>query len=404
MDFFLLLIAIIIGIFCGIFTGLLPGIHINLISSMLLINVSFILNYFQIDEISVFILSMTITHTFVDFIPSVLFGIPNPDTTLSILPGHRLSIKGEAYKAIFLSSIGSLLGIIFAFILSIISFYILENVYESVKSFIPLILTIVTSYFIIIEKTAKKRFLSLLIVFFSTGLGLLALNTTMVDNPLLILFSGIFGIPAIISALLEENLKFPKQDLKIKNFKFNFDVIKAVITGGLSSAICSITPGVGNAQAATISAMFSKDIDSENFIILLGSINTINFVLSIIAFYLIERARNGSILAISQLMQTITFETMIFFYVLTFIIGIVAFFITLFIGKHLIKIVSKMNFRVINMCILVFILILITVLTGFNGLLILMCSVFLGLLCISIDVKRIHLMTVLTVPIILNLI
>ena len=44
---------------------------------------------------------------------------------------------------------------------------------------------------------------------------------------------------------------------------------------------------------------------TENFLITISSINTINFSISVLTFYLIQRARNGSIIAISQLKNPI---------------------------------------------------------------------------------------------------
>src|SRR3989338_153036 len=83
------IIAIILGIGVGIFTGLSPGIHINLISVILL---SFYSSFSEINPffLVIFIVSMAIAHTFMDFIPSVFLGAPDENSFLSILPGHQL--------------------------------------------------------------------------------------------------------------------------------------------------------------------------------------------------------------------------------------------------------------------------------------------------------------------------
>lgn len=52
----------------GVFTGLLSGVHINLIASLILVYFGFFLNY-----VDVFILVMSVTHTFIDFIPSIIY-------------------------------------------------------------------------------------------------------------------------------------------------------------------------------------------------------------------------------------------------------------------------------------------------------------------------------------------
>ena len=100
--FFQILLATLIGIFLGTITGLIPGIHINLISIMILSLSPLLANYFSLLYLTVAIISMAITHTFLDFIPSIFLGCPDTDTELSVLPGHELLKKGQGYEAIML--------------------------------------------------------------------------------------------------------------------------------------------------------------------------------------------------------------------------------------------------------------------------------------------------------------
>ena len=63
-----ILISTFIGIFAGTITGLLPGIHINLVGTIL---VSLSATFFSLINplyLISFIASMAITHTFIDFI------------------------------------------------------------------------------------------------------------------------------------------------------------------------------------------------------------------------------------------------------------------------------------------------------------------------------------------------
>jgi putative membrane protein len=55
---------------------------------------------------------MSITHTFIDFIPSIFLGAPDEDTGLSTLPGHEFLLKGQGYYAVKLTVIGSAIAII----------------------------------------------------------------------------------------------------------------------------------------------------------------------------------------------------------------------------------------------------------------------------------------------------
>jgi len=401
MEVWILIIIIALGIISGIITGMIPGIHINLIASIILINFTFLLTFFDINSVIIFIITMGVIHTFIDFIPSILFGVPSEDTALSILPGHKLVLDGKAYKAIFLSSIGSLSGMFFAILFSPLFYYTIEIIYKTSKIFIPYILISTTILLIIFEKNWNLRLWAIIIAFFSSALGILVLNSTITNNPLLILFTGLFGISTIFCSLKDEG-KIPKQNFEI-DFKINRNFFKAIFVGGFASSICSISPGLGNAQAGTISALFFKKISSEIFIVVLSAINTINFILSLITFYLIDRARNGSILVISQITESINFNQLIFFFFIIFIVAIIGYFITLKIGKKLIKIIQTINMKKTNIIIIILLFIMIFIITNWIGIIILICSSALGILCINLGCRRVHLMNILLIPIVLNL-
>ncbi|GAI25766.1 unnamed protein product [marine sediment metagenome] len=85
-----ILIFLILGILFGTFTGLIPGIHINLVGVFLISLAASFLSFLNPIYFVVFITSMAITHTFVDFIPSIFLGCPDTDTELSILPGQSI--------------------------------------------------------------------------------------------------------------------------------------------------------------------------------------------------------------------------------------------------------------------------------------------------------------------------
>lgn len=402
MEILILIIPVILGIVFGTLTGLIPGLHINMIASLMIVNLTTLLLYFNKIEISIFILSMAITHTFLDFIPSIIFGIPSEDTALSILPAHRLTLEGKAYQALFLSSIGSLASIIFLIILGPIFFLTINSIYPLFQKITPYILLITILILILTEKKISKIFWAIIITLFAAGLGIIALNSPHAKQPLLILFSGIFGISTLLYSL-KSNEKLPKQDLTIQ-FKANKNFFKSIFVGGLSASFCSITPGIGNSQAATLSTLFFKKINTELFIVTLGIINTTNFILSILTFYLINRARNGAIIAISQIQTTITLNQLILFLIITIITSILAFFLTLKLGKILIQFFTKINQKKFNIIIIILLSTIIISITNFFSTLLLIASISLGLLCIHLNIKRVHLMNVLIIPIIINLI
>ncbi|HIJ05138.1 MAG TPA: hypothetical protein HA370_03440, partial [Nanoarchaeota archaeon] len=59
-----------LGIFLGIISGIIPGIHVNLLSVIVLSLSPILLHYFSPLGLASFILSIAITHTFIDVIPT----------------------------------------------------------------------------------------------------------------------------------------------------------------------------------------------------------------------------------------------------------------------------------------------------------------------------------------------
>ena len=145
---FELILAFLIGTVAGTFTGLAPGIHINLIAALLLAYIDK-LNSVSFLFAAVFIVSMSITHTFLDFIPSIFLGAPEEDTFLSILPGHEMMLKGKAHEAVILTLYGSLSALIIILIFTPIFIFLLPHFYSFIKSFIPFILIFISLYLIL---------------------------------------------------------------------------------------------------------------------------------------------------------------------------------------------------------------------------------------------------------------
>src|SRR3989338_774789 len=103
-----------LGVIAGIFTGITPGIHINLVSLLLLSISPVLLNYINVISLCIFIIAMSITHTFLDAIPSIYLGAPDADDALNVLPGHKLLLDGRGFEAVKLTVIGSLSALILA--------------------------------------------------------------------------------------------------------------------------------------------------------------------------------------------------------------------------------------------------------------------------------------------------
>lgn len=383
-----LLLFLALGISAGTLTGLIPGIHINLVGAFL-ISLSATI-FFGVEPIyfAVFIVAMAITHTFLDFIPSVFLGCPDTDTELSVLPGHELLKNGQAHEAVTLTTYGSIAAILVTLIIFYPAILLIKQFYFLIQNAIPFILIIVSITLISLE----KQKLTSLGVFILTGiLGYVVLHTQ-INQPLLPLLTGIFGASSIILSL-HQNPKIPEQIITKPKEK----LLKPLLGATIAAPFCSFLPGMGSGQAAIIGNTIAKTTQ-KGFLILLGATNTLVMAFSFISLYVIERTRTGAALAIKEILGTPNEKTMILVLITIIIAGGISVFLTLNISKQIAKQFKKIHYKklsVTTLCILALITLLVS---GIYGLIVLIASTLTGIYCITLGVRRTNMMGVLIIP------
>lgn len=381
-----LVIFLTLGILIGIITGLTPGIHINLIASFL---ISFALIKNPINFL-VFAISMSITHTFLDFIPSIYLGAPDEDTALGILPGHKMLLKGKAHLAVYLTLLGSFSSIFIAILITPILFILLPKIYPFIQRMMSFFLIWISIF--LLSKTNKK-ILSIIIFTLAGFLGYITLNLN-IESSLLPLLTGLFGSSTLIYSI-KQKTKIPKQNTQLTYYNKK-ELSSPLILTTLISPICCFTPGIGSSQSAIIASSLKK-LTQRQFLILLGSINTLIMITSFLTLYLIQKSRTGIASAINQIIQ-LTPANIILILIIILITSLICFPLTLKLSKLFAINISKLNYTKLCTFILIFLTIIITAITKTLGLLIFIASTILGLLCIQLNIRKSYLMGSLLIP------
>ncbi|MEK6949132.1 MAG: tripartite tricarboxylate transporter permease [Nanoarchaeota archaeon] len=394
------LIACLLGILAGIFTGLTPGIHINLVSLLVVSSAAYLTNIFSFASLGVFIISMAITHTFLDTLPAIFLGAPESETALSVLPGHKLLLKGMGYEAVKLTIIGSLMSLLAALFLFPLFIFLVPRIYEGIQVYIGYFLIAIMAYMIFIEKGADKKFWSFAVFMLSGILGLIVLTLPNLGQPLFPLLSGLFGISMLIVSLMQKT-EIPKQNITDQINIPKKESIKAIGAATLTGSLASFFPGLGPAQAAVIGSQIVGSLENYAFLILVGGINTVNMAVSLVSLYTIEKARNGAVLAIMELLPSINLEILLLFIAATLFAGGIATFLALYLSKIFIKIMEKVNYSMLCISVISFVTILVFYFSSWAGLLILLVSTAIGIVPNIVNVKRSHSMGCLILPVIL---
>lgn len=390
-----ILIAILLGVIFGTFTGLFPGIHINLVALLLFVLSSFFLQFTTPIVLATFIVTMSITHSFLDFIPSVFLGVPNEDTALSVLPGHKMLIEGQGYSAIKLTTIGAFFGVLIAIALTPFFIVTAPLFYPFLVKIMAFLLIVIAAFLIFTE---EKKLFAFFIFMLSGILGIVTLNLTVLNQSLLPLFSGLFGTSLLTISFLQ-NVKIPRQNIK----KIKIEKKETVKTLGLSivaSSLVSFLPGVGSAQAATIASAFKK-FGEKSFLLLLGAVSTITMLLSFVALYVIQKPRSGVAVFAGKFLPYFDLQQLMFLLFVGLFAACVSVFLSLFFARVFSKWIIKINYKWLCFSTILFIVVLSLILSGPFSLLVLAAGTSIGIVTSLIGIKKIHMMGSLLLPVII---
>jgi putative membrane protein len=438
----LIILFCILGVLTGILTGLLPGLHVNNIALILLSLSPAIIALFtplqqfgitselMLALIAVYIISVSISHTFHDTIPTTFLGAPDEDTALSVLPAHSLLLEGKGYEAVALSAMGSYGAIVVCFLLLYpIKFIIGTPVqfYATLQDIMLFVLIAITLLMLATEKGKIEDFnlkgiapsvlgiLFATFLFFLSGIfGLIALDLSVfspigLDSPVLFpMLSGLFGLPTLLTSLATkptippQDLSSPEIDAQTKRSS-----ILSIITGSGGGILVSIIPGITSATGTILAMNARGESSKRQTIVTLSAVNTACAFFVVVVLFIILRSRSGATLAAMQLVSVkewtgLLMPTHLIYLLMAILLaGVLSYFSTVFVGRLFAKHFSKLPYQPLVAGTILLIVILVFLFTGILGLLILLIATFLGLLPVHWNVRRSHLMGVLLFPIIL---
>ncbi|MBX4196495.1 tripartite tricarboxylate transporter permease [Candidatus Pacearchaeota archaeon] len=384
-----IILAFLLGVIAGTFTGLAPGIHINLVAALIL---SFHAN--SPLPFIIFIVAMSITHVFIDFIPSIFLGAPDEDTALSILPGHQLLKQGKGREAVVLALLGALMGVAISIILAYPFAKIVPYIFTHVQPFIPFILIFISAYIILRE----KEIIIALVVFILAGfLGFFAFNLP-VREPLLPLLSGLFGVSGLIinvherkSLKKQEVTSFKKINIQKK------ELALSALVGAIVGPLCSFLPAIGSGHASIIGSEI-KEHSIRGFLFLNGLMNALIMSLSFVTAYAIGKTRTGSAAAVKELVGTLTTFHLVSIFLTIACASVCAFILGLILSRKFAYIMNKINYRKLGITTLGVLVTVNIIFSNVLGLVVLATGASLGLYAILSGSRRINLMGCLLIP------
>ncbi len=420
--------AAIVGGFVAAIFSLIPGLHIfNVIAITMLITFQAMSLFSTLAPLILtgFLLGMVVTFSVLFTVSSQYFQPSDESFRSIVLPHERLLFDGRAHEAVMLGGIGGLTALFFmTLVLPVVSGFV-SGLVRFLQPHHYWIVATICTHLLITEwpkdhgagKTAWQRlcdgWVQLLMgyfTFFAAGLlGILVFHRTMVPldgafQSLMPLFVGLFAIPSHIMAFITRTT-VPPQHMCTSVELYGKDVVKGGFSGLLAGCFATVTPGLTPGPALLLSGHATSQQGERQFIIGGGAARVMYYAGAMILLFLpgVFLRRGGAAINISLIFIPEAPEQ---FYLVTGIIALVgAFsFIALVPYSRLCAALSqRVPFQTFSAIGSIFLVILVGMVTGGQGLLLMAVATLLGLVPNMWHTRRISLLAVLLVPMFLNM-
>lgn len=389
-----LLLATGLGIGAGIITGLTPGIHVNLVTALLVGAAALLAPILPPLALACFIVAMAVTHTFLDTIPSVFLGAPEAATALGVLPGHRYLLIGQGLMAVKLTVLGSLLAFIGVALLSPLLLWLFPLMAGLIADYVGWLLLAIAAFMIIRD---SKRLWAALVFALSGILGVLVLSSGMRD-PMFAMLSGLFGTSTLLYSLTQRETIPEQKDRDDIQARWPA-AIQAILLSILAGSLTALLPGIGAATAAVLALQLSRNLGDHGFMVLIGGISTVNFAASLITLATLGKARNGAVLGVQELLTSVQSSYLLVLACTAIVAAGVAVPLCLFAARRFCALLRIVSYRSLIIGVLLFIIVLAPLMSGWRGLIVLVTATAIGLVPAVTKTARVHSMGCILVPV-----
>lgn len=405
---FELIIACFIGILIGTTTGMIPGIHVNTAGAIIFASSTFLLSFLSPEFLCVMMVAMSIAHALIEFVPSMLLGVPEEGTATSILPGHRMVLQGRAKEVIRIVCVGGFGAIIVTILMLPIFSILLPMLHDISKPFTWMILLFASIYLTYSLTSTRRDFLWSLLLFALSGI----LGWTIFQTPissgvtLMCIFSGLFGISTILFSL-NDNSTLPHQN-SFYDLNIDFDKFKSIFAGGITGAILGFLPGFGPAQGTVIAQAASgtsdSDDDTVNFLLATSGLNISDCLFSLMAIYIIGNPRSGIAVYMSYLISKMSLNHLIIYIFASLLAVSVSLVLALRLGDSFSKLMGGVDYKKLSISVILLQIVILFIFIFYYGapvgymILALITSTAMGMLPHYLGIGKSHLMGVLIVP------
>jgi putative membrane protein len=387
------------GVALGTLSGLTPGLHANNMALLLASVAPAVPGPPRL--VGAALLATGVVHTFLDVVPTLALGVPDPAMAASALPGHRLVLRGRGREALRLSALGSGLAVLLAVPLAVPVTRAMVAVYPTLRAHLPLVLGGVALVLVVTERDPFRMLVGAGSFLASGALGWLTLDLDpaaplAVGGVLTPLFAGLFGAPVLVEAVGGSGVP-PQDDATLTTPPRAVARLGAV--GSLAGAVVGYVPGVSSAVAATVALLGTGGTGARGFVVTTSGVNTANSVFALFALVALGSPRTGVLVAVEEAGTPLNLPLLLAAVGLAAIAG---FLMVPLVGDRYLDRLRDADYGRLSVAVLVGLGVVSFVFAGALGVGILLVAGLLGLVPARFGARRSHLMGVLMGPLIVG--
>ena len=387
------------GVLLGTVSGLTPGLHANNMALLLASVAPTVPGPPRL--VGAALLATGVVHTFLDVVPALALGVPDPAMAASALPGHQLVLEGRGREALRLSALGSGLAVLLAVPLAIPVTRAMVTVYPTLRAHLPLVLGATALVLVLTERDPFRMLVGAGSFLASGALGWLTLDIDpaaplAVGGVLTPLFAGLFGAPVLVDALGGNGVP-PQDDATVTTAPRAVARLGAV--GSLAGAVVGYVPGVSSAVAATVALLAVGGSGARGFLVTTSGVNTANSIFALFALVALGSPRTGVLVAVEEAGTPLNLPLLLAAAGLAAVAG---FCMVPLVGDRYLRRLRDADYGRLSAAVLVGLAAVSFVFAGVAGVAIFLAAGALGLVPARLGARRSHLMGVLMMPLIIG--
>jgi len=387
------------GIALGTLSGLVPGLHANNFALLLAAAAPAIPGPPRF--VGAAMLAAGVVHTFLDVVPALAIGVPDPAMAASALPGHRLVLGGRGREALRLSALGSGLAVALAVPLALPLTAVMSVAYPAVRPHLSLVLAGVVVFLVASERTPRAAVGGFVAFLASAALGVAFLDRSAAGplptgDMLAPLFAGLFGAPVLVDAFGGGGV--PEQaDAAVTESRSTVALTAGL--GTLAGAVVGYLPGVSSAIAAVLAlTVVPGGTGARGFVVATSGVNTANSIFALFALATFGTPRTGVLVAVERASVPVDLPLLLASVAVAAAVGFV---LVAVVGDRYLRTVGRLDYARLSVAVLGLLVVLSGLFAGLDGIVAFGAASLIGLVPPRAGARRVHLMGVLLGPLVL---